>query len=281
MRGGFDGLPGRGQAFWEAPAARMVDAQAKGLANQLHDLAKIPGQGAGWASDLLERVGMLYLLVDGYRHQETLPPTLREDVRSIVGWSQKQDDLLNLPGVRDHWLVLSQRLHEEDRMDIQRTWLRGLITGQTALHLEFSFNGAPFELKLPAGSWIDAEVIYYPSHYPQRVLIMEYRKLSTPVETITGESIPAAYAAYTEALGRQPWLNVFPMLLQEVYPLRTESGWIVRDADGHVLPIGHFVENGWKLLAISGGYPLTIFGEWDGTRLLVLNVWTDQRIILV
>lgn len=281
VRGGFDGLPSRSQTFWETPAARMVDAQAKGLANQLRDLVAVPGKDAGWASTLLERIGLLYLLVDGYRHQDQLPPALREDVRAIVGWSQKQDDLLNLPAVRDHWLVLSQRSREENGLDTQRTWLRGLITGQTALHLEFSFGSAPFELRLPARSCINAEVIYYPSHYPQRVLIKDYRKIPTPVETISGDTIPTAYAAYTDALRHQPWLNLFPMLLKDVYPLRTESGWIIRDADGQALPIGHFIEGGWKLLAISGGYPLTIFGEWDGTRLLVLNVWTDERIILM
>ena len=269
------------KAFGMRPPPAWSMPRRAGLANQLRNMATIPGKGAGWASTLLEHSGMLYLLIDGYRHQDTLPPTLREDVRAMVGWSQKQDDLLNLPSVRDQWVVLSQRVHEEERMDIQRTWLRGQTTGQTALHLEFAFNVQPFELRLPTGSWIDADLIYYPSHYPLRVLIKERHKTLAPVEIMPGETIPAAYAAYTDALSRQPWLDIFPMLLRDVYPLHTESGWIVRDADGYTLPMGQFVENGWKLLAISGGHPLTIFGEWDGRRLLVLNVWTDQGIILL
>jgi hypothetical protein len=281
VRGGFDGLPGQPATFWDAPAARMVDAQARGLANQLQEMGKVPQSGAGWASKLLERAGMLYLLLEGYRHQDTLPPDLRADVRAIVGWNQKQEDLLALPSVRDKWLVLSQRVHEEDRAEIQRTWLRGLTTGQTALLLDFSFNHQPFELKLPGGMCFEGDLIYYPSNYPQRALIKERRKTLPLQPMIEGETIPTLIAAYADALTHQPWLNLFPMLLKDVYPLRTETGWFVRDTEGHALSIGQYVENGWKLLALSGGYPLTIFGEWDGQRLLTLSAWVNGRMLLL
>ncbi|MBI1258195.1 MAG: SWIM zinc finger family protein [Chloroflexi bacterium] len=281
MRGGLDGLPGQKSAFWDALAARMVDAQARGLANQLQEMSKLPRTGAGWAGKLLERAGMLYLLLEGYRHQHTLPPDLRADIRTIVGWNQKQEDLHDLPAVTDQWLVLSQRIHDEDRGEIQRTWLRGLTTRQNALLLDYSFNGRPFELKLPGGSCFEGDLIYYPSHYPQRAIIKERRKTVPTQNMLAGETIPALLTAYAEALSRQPWLNLFPMLLRDVYPLRGESGWIVRDADGHALSIGQYVENGWKLLALSGGYPLTLFGEWDGQRLLTLSAWVNGRMLLL
>ena len=131
MRNGLDGVQTRGYEFWDSIAARMVDAQMRGIANQLRSLAQIPQTGSGWVERLLERVSLLHLLVDGYRHLDTLPPGLQADVRSIVGWSQKQDDLLDLPIVRDQWVVLSQRTHEEERGgETQRTWLRGVQTGR-------------------------------------------------------------------------------------------------------------------------------------------------------
>ncbi len=281
VRGGFDGLPGRPAAFWEAPAARMVDAQARGLAAALQEMAKIPASGAGWAERLLERAGLLYLLVDGYRRADTLPPEVRADLRTIVGWAQKQEDILALPPVRDQWVVLSQRVHEQDRGEVQRTWLRGLSSGKDALLLDFSFNNAPFELKLPGGMRFEADLVYYPGSFPQRALIQQRRRTLPPAPMIDGETIPAALAAYGAALSRQPWLSLFPMLLRDVYPLRTETGWIVRDAGGHFLSIGQYVENGWKLLAISGGHPLKIFGEWNGERLLTLSTWAGDRLILL
>ncbi|MEO8395402.1 MAG: SWIM zinc finger family protein, partial [Chloroflexota bacterium] len=127
----------------------------------------------------------------------------------------------------------------------------------------------------------EGDLIYYPSHYPQRALIRERRKTLPPQPMIDGETIPALLTTYAAALSRQPWLNLFPMLLRDVYPLRTETGWIVRDAEGHALSIGQYVENGWKLLALSGGYPLTVFGEWDAQRLLTLSAWIDGRMLLL
>jgi hypothetical protein len=35
--------------------------------------------------------------------------------------------------------------------------------------------------------------------------------------------------------------------------------------------------SGWKLLALSGGYPITIFGEWNGRSLLPISAWADGR----
>ncbi len=282
VRGGFDGLPARGTAYWENPTARMVDAQARGLANQLQVMASITASGAGWASALLERAGMLYLLLEGYRHQDTLEAGLRDDIRSLVGWNQKQDDLLDqdAPVVRDRWYVLSSRSYEEERLDIQRTWMRGLTTGRDALHLDFTFNSAPHELRLPEGTCFEGDVVYYPSSFPQRVLLKE-RRIKPPPDSIAGQTISQAIAAYADALSHQPWLTLFPMLLANVTPIHNEKGWSLRDAEGYALPLGAYMESGWKLLSISGGSPLTLFGVWDGERLSVLTGWDHGRIILI
>ncbi|HVU11400.1 MAG TPA: SWIM zinc finger family protein [Phototrophicaceae bacterium] len=281
VRGGFDGLPARGAAYWETPTARMVDAQARGLANQLQVMGQIPSTGAGWASALLERAGMLYLLLEGYRHQETLAPGLRADIRTLVGWNQKQDELLDQDAsvVHDRWYVLSSRSYEEERLDIQRTWMRGLTTGKDALHLDFTLNSAPHDLRLPEGTCFEGDVVYYPSSFPQRVLLKERR--IKPPDTVAGQTIPQAVAAYAEALSQQPWLPLFPMLLANVVPAHGDKGWSVRASDGCLLPLGTFVESGWKLLAVSGGHPLTVFGVWDGERLSALTAWVDGRIILI
>ena len=177
--------------------------------------------------------------------------------------------------------MLSQRVHEEDRAEIQRTWLRGLTTGKDALLLDFSFNGQPFELKLPGGLRFEADLVYYPSSFPQRALIKQRRRTLPPEPMIHGVAISEALVAYGEALSRQPWLSLFPMLLRDVYALRTGDKWILREADGHFLPLGTYVESGWKLLAISGGHPIKVFGEWDGARLLPLSAWSGERLILL
>ena len=82
---------------------------------------------------------------------------------------------------------------------------------------------------------------------------------------------------YAEALARNPWIEVFPALLCEVVPVKREGGWIVRDSGGCLLPLSPRLRLGWEMLALSGGNPVTLFGEWDGQHLLPLGVWAEGR----
>src|SRR5262249_15199891 len=86
---------------WAQMAARLVDAQAPGLARRVRDLGDLAVSGADWQSDLLVGVARLQLLIDAYRGLDRLPAALAAEVRTIVGWSQPQDALLEREGVRD------------------------------------------------------------------------------------------------------------------------------------------------------------------------------------
>ena len=87
-------------------------------------------------------------LQDSMLPVEVGDPELRaglSEVRSLIGWTQLQDELLQQEGLADEWLVLGQRNEVEDRLQVQRTWLRGADTGRYALILTFAHgNKAPF-----------------------------------------------------------------------------------------------------------------------------------------
>ena len=120
----------------------MVDAQAPGLAERLRALASVPHSGAGWDGRLLEEYALLRLLAVAYRRQAELPPPLRETVRSRIGFSLRQADVLaGGQPVRDHWQVLARRDLEQDRIRTRRTWLQGRKTGRPALVLSFAAAG--------------------------------------------------------------------------------------------------------------------------------------------
>src|SRR5579859_7932561 len=113
-----------GYRHWDDIAARMVDAQAPGVAERLRGLAAVPHSGPGWDGRLLEEYALLRLLALAYRRQAELPPPLRETVRSRIGFSRRQADVLaSGPPVRDHWQVLARRDLEQDRIRVRRTWL--------------------------------------------------------------------------------------------------------------------------------------------------------------
>ena len=281
IRRGLAGLPAEGYALWERPAARLVDAQAGGLARRLRAVAGVPASGAHWPDRLLERLARLYLLVEAYRRQETLPPPTRADVRALIGWTAREEEALAEPALRDRWLVLGQRIEVEDRLRAQRTWLWGERSGRTAQVLQFAHGAQPFDVALPPpGAVMDAVLAYFPSAYPLRAVIVERHGPLQPATSLPGyPSIADALAAYAAAVTHRPWLPEFPLALENVAPAREDDRWVARDAEGALLPLSPRFAGVWKLLALSGGWPLTLFGEWDGEALLPLSAWVDGGFV--
>ncbi len=173
VRQGLASAQARPYSFWESVAARMVDAQAPGLARAVSDLAGIPASGEGWPDRLLERLGRLLLLVEGYSRISDLPEPTQADLRSLVGWTQDQKELAGRPGVRDRWHVLGRRVEIEDRLKVQRNWLWGQTTGRAALVLSFAAGNQPLDVSLVPGTGIDAELVFFPSSWPLRALVKE------------------------------------------------------------------------------------------------------------
>lgn len=127
------------------------------------------------------------------------------------------------------------------------------------------------------GTRFPAELHYWPSAYPLRARVAERR--GEPV-TISGrlpgvERIEVYLGSVADALARQPWLDRFPCVLRDVTPGCAIGGesWHVRDEAGHALPMSS--GDHWRLLALSGGNPVALAGEWDGEGLLPLGVVAD------
>jgi hypothetical protein len=53
--------------------------------------------------------------------------------------------------------------------------------------------------------------------------------------------------------------------------------WTARDASGGVLSLTSRFNRGWTVLAIGGGHPVTLVGEFDGEALEALAFWSDGR----
>lgn len=264
---------------WDTVAARMVDAQAPGLARQLRDLAGITHTGVGWSDRLLAQLGRLYLITEGFERLESLPTIVQADLRSQIGWTTSQEEVLSGQPHADLWLVVGQRTEAEERLKIRRTWLFGLSSATFALLLDFAHGQQPFEQSFLLGACLEAELVFYPSAYPLRALI-KTRQEAVPLSKHPPGTVAFAdaIASYSSALALCPWIEQFPLLLQAVVPLREGDRWLLQDAQGAVLPLSRRLElrQCWQLLALSGGYPLALFGEWDGTHLMPLNVWMED-----
>ncbi|MFE0578953.1 MULTISPECIES: SWIM zinc finger family protein [unclassified Streptomyces] len=279
LRGGLAGQEQAGYGAWEETAARMVDAQAPGLAGRVRELATIPGCGPGWPARMLEEAALLHLLDRAWMGVTGLPDQLAATVRSRVGLPASGEG----EAVRDRWLVLAQydSVSPDGRLTTRRTWLRGLAGGRPALVLDFGPPGRLPALALPVGLVLEAEMRFRPGSAGLRADLGESRATAAPCpEVPAGVSTGAALEAYGAALRDDPWLESWPVVLGPVVPIPGELGWQLADAEGtSALPVpltgaGSRSRGGlWQLAALSGGGPVTVFGECGHRGFTPLTAW--------
>ncbi|MFB6818961.1 SWIM zinc finger family protein [Streptomyces sp. NPDC056347] len=262
LRGGLAAAGQPGHAFWEETAARMVDAQAPGLAARVRELGAVPASGPDWPVRLLEECALLHLLDSAWLGIDRLPGPLAATVRTRVGLTPPAEG----PPVRDDWLVLAQYDTPDGRIVTRRIWLHGRRTGRTTLLLSFGAAGRSPGLALPVGGTIDAELTFHPGTGRLRAALEGQAGAAEPGGTPPpGSTVTEAVAAYGEALREDPWLDAWPVTLREVVPAPSGDGWQLLDAaGGAALPVAPAALSRpglWKLAALSGGSPVTVFGE--------------------
>jgi hypothetical protein len=253
----------------ERVAARMVDAQAPGLAGMVRRIARLMASGAGWEVRTLEQLGRVYLLLEAADRVGELPGELGGDARVALGYSQAKEDVLATAGVADLWTVVGQAFEDEDRVKVRRTWLWGKRTGRAALVLDFAVGNQALDASLVAGTAFEGEVAFYPSGAPLRALVKS-RGEGVPVAEPLGEEgdsgIGAGLERCARALSANPWLVRWPMVLARAKVVRSGDRWLL--SDGHeLLPVSGAFARGihlWRLLAATGGREATIVVEWDG-----------------
>ncbi|MBY8883895.1 SWIM zinc finger domain-containing protein [Streptomyces sp. PTM05] len=280
LRSGLASAGHEDRRIWQEVAARMMDAQAPGLASWTRELAVIPGSGGDWPTRLLEEQSLLHLLARGYLGCDGLPEGLAATVRTRVGFTADTAELLAGPTVRDRWLVLSQQDALEGQLTTRRIWLLAAERGRAALLLGFGATGRTPELSLPVGRIVDAELAYHPGAVPLRAALGPQHGAPEPGRIPPAVAVGDALGAYGEALRADPWLDEWPVVLGPVVPVPTAHGWQLADAEGDsALPVDprRLDRPGlWRLAAVSGGTPVTVFGSLGHRGFTPLTAWSPQ-----
>jgi SWIM zinc finger len=307
VRAGLSGAQAGGYRHAEPIAARMVDAQAPGLAGALRRLSAIPASGDGWPGRLLGEYAQLHLLARAYDQIDALPPGLAAVVRSRVGYTTSREEVLATPAVSDRWQVLGTRDVIDAPVPARRVWLRGRDTRRCALLLSFAAGPAgsfpvTTEAALTAGDEIRADMHFYPGQPPLRAATGENR--SAPADCGRPEppagGIATLLQEWAAALEQDPWLAEWPALVAgtpvaPAEPARpapagpgaatfraatTAAGdrWYLVDETGAAVPL-RGQDSLWQLLAVSGGNPVTVAGEWSASGLTPLTVWYGDQAV--
>lgn len=269
--------------LWDDAARRLIDSQAPALAGQVRALASRVRE-PDWPRRLLEEYALLRLLATAYRRRDQLPAPLRATVRARIGFTVGRQEVLDgttgdgdgPPNrVRDQWYVAGSRDTEQEHLITRRIWLRGRHTGRPAVVLSFAGPGRALDTSLAVGTTVDAELAFYPGAQPLRALVAERygpHTMAAPGGT-TARGLLREYAA---ALGRDPWLDRWPAMLANVRVARGGGRrWHLVDGEGAALPLRG--GDPWRLLALSGGRPVTVAAEWTPHGLWPLSAWHDEE----
>ena len=274
-------------ADWERAAARLVDAQAPGLASFVRRIPMMMASGPGWDTRTVDLLGRLHLLLRAAEQLPELPGDLANDVRTALGWTQSREEALSSVPIADRWLAVGQVIEEEERFRIARTWLVGRRTGHRALILDFAAGTQPLERSIVAGSAFEGEIVFYPGRQPLRALVnsrADAGQIEPDVRQGADASIEAGLLRYAEALSLTPWTYRWPLLLNDVRPVLHGDRWFLVDTRSHGLPInpgfGRSLQL-WRLVSVGDGAPLTVVVEWDGITARPISGFTDSACVYV
>ena len=281
IRNGMLGIPEKSHSFWRETAARMVDAQAGGLSAMLRQIGDINYFGTHWKDELLEGLAKIYIACKGYQNIEQLPANVQEDVRAAIGFNKNQEELKQMPGIDDHWLVLGRQMEEDEGLIIQSNWLYGVKSKHHALILNFSHRSQPLIQTLIPGSAIDANLVYYPSNWPQRALIKEQRAIIPFSKPPAYQDLSLVEKEYAEAIALNPWIQKMSFIVHHLCPVLQNGHWALKDEAGKYLLIAKDFSKIYELLAISGGHALDMAFVLYRNEIQPLGIWQHDKYILL
>ncbi len=267
---GLGGLTAQHRPEWETIAARLVDAQAPGLASRVREAAGDLGNRALPAETLLRQLGTLQLVCDAIAQRAHLPTDALADLRTFVGWPFERADVIAAAvPVMDRWLVIGQISEERDgKLTERRVWLHGERTKRRALLLDHSFGGKGFERAWVNGTAVETGLVFFPGAAALRALAVSTEYQISP-GTLPTTDLPSEWQCVAQRAAACPWVPLHPVLCCDAIAMQIDGGLHLYVA-GERLPLSVGEANLWPLLTLSGGHPINVMGEWDGRALRAL-----------
>ncbi len=284
-RAGLLSLQNKGLSYWEEKVARLVDAQANGLANILMALREINYAAADWQIQCLYYINRLHLLSNAYRNIDHLPPLLQQDVRQNIGWTLKKEEVLSAPDtlqVTDTWLVAAKVMEEvpEQKLMAQYLWLYGQNSQKYALLLDFATPYSPLTILFMPQTAQKMTLAFYPSTTPLRALVngtAERQVFERP--TYFYENFMAMGDYFSQQLQQNPFFDKAPFWLSQVSLVPHQDKWFLFDQNGLYIAIHSHFGAVYQLLAISGAMPCDVFALYYQQQLIPLGIWAGEQYI--
>ncbi|MCI5081052.1 MAG: SWIM zinc finger domain-containing protein [Saprospiraceae bacterium] len=276
---GLASLENEPASYWDEIAARMVDAKLGSIGRKIRSFKSI-FEEPEWLDRLAGEIAQLYLFCQGFRQLEHLPAEQQDDFLSFGGLNQKKDELLSQKPVKDQWLVIGKQEGEEENLRWRRTWLIGVSTARFALLLDFAWGREDFPMQWPLASAYQGEVVFYPGAWPLRAIMKQYRFQNDPIDGLPGFTTFVELSShFAKALAQNPLMYTIPALLAKARISRQGDDFFFVDAEQRYIRLEADEQSKWKLLALSAGSPIGVFGEWNGQFFTPQSVFTQNRVV--
>lgn len=279
VRTGMMNLPASAGQFQLNMAARLVDAQAGGLAAMVRSLGEINLFQDGWQMEVLQQLSRIYLFTECFRQEEKLDPEFAREIRTIIGWNVGKEEVLATTAISDKWLVLSRRTEQIQEMTSEQIWLYGLTQHRYAVILNFYFGGQlPQHLYAP-GIVVEADMCYYPAVLPMRVLVKEQRATHNFLEPPARSCFSEVLGELTNAMAKMPLLYRVPFMAEPVTLLLNGKSWSLKDKDNQIISLVNTDEECWKVLSWSGGKTFSAFVVYETGNWRMDAVWQGEQFV--
>ena len=280
VRQGLASTESQSYSYWQNIAARMVDSKLGGIGRRIRKFPLLHNSSTEWPGRMLAEMAQLYLIVKGFDNLEDLPPILQTELLTVAGVNVKKEELQSLRGVTDDWLVMGVIEGVDENLNFRHTWMYGSNSEELAYVLEYSFGDAGYPVTWRVGQAFNGAIVYYPSAYPMRAIVKNQTGQVALFEEPRGyHTLDRFFEVYSKALAKNPWIYDFPCYLEEVVPVMENGKLFIIDQEKKFLEALPKENIAWKLVALSGGNPISIFGEWSGEYLIPLSVIVDGNVV--
>jgi hypothetical protein len=262
---------------WDDLAARLVDARAGALANRVRRLAGVVGARPDWHEVVLAELGVLHLLAEAGQRLSDLPTPLADAVATACGWQVRQADVLAGVPETDTWLVAGRSDTREDRIEVRRTWLRGIDSRCWAMVLSFAAYRQSLDRSLPVGARLVADVHRYPGLSLRALVGTVHDGPEGEHHAPPATTIEQACDMIGAALATEPWTDRLAATVLAA-PTVTAGRWVLADDTGSltVVPTAPGIDT---MIAATAGTPLPITIEWTVDGIVPLTVHLPDRAL--
>lgn len=279
VRQGLAGVRRQPYGFWDAMAARLVDAQVPALADRVREVGGSVAVRDDWSDHLMAELGRWELAVHAWRRRGDLSPALYGDLRAFLGWPRRPDEAAGFEQWRDDWVVAGVIQGVDGRITSQRTWLWGRDSGRWTVVLDFAAAGAALQVAGVVGSVVHDAVVVHPGSAPNRVSFSGAQQVIESDGRVPASSISEAVDQLAGALSANPWRERVAVSLRDVAVVEAAGSWWLADRNGDRLPLAASVEP-WLILAHTGGQPATVVAEWEGGAVTPMTLAPTPEVVV-